>query len=288
MARLPGNSPLLSSDGRTLSCLKDLNRLPVSEKERIYGTLIPERLFSAFQISLETFCTPSGERLVTFTAPEGLGLLRLELRHRSDDRDTVFSLDIADTQFHQMELAFCIICDPSAPRYDVDVDRAGRDNCFATLGRNLPEEERAMAAGLFPNQTRTGLRLFGEFFPLLERFVDSLGMEMIVAEPLTYDNAIRYEKYGFDYLTGRRLMQAINEGFRPGGELYRRLDGSTPFRMPGMERTVRGRSWAIHDGILDEPWDEIRIYKSIGRHAGINTFPEKENEEAHQFLPRIA
>ena len=149
-----------------------------------------------------------------------------------------------------------------------------------SLGRNLPEEHRALAAGLFPNQTRRGIRMFGEFFPLLERFVDGLGMEMIVAEPLTYDNAIRYEKYGFDYLTGRRLMQEIDREFAPGGIVHARLDGSTPFRMPGMERTVRGRSWAIHDGIMDEPWDEVRIYKMIGQQSGVDTFPEREREEA--------
>ena len=74
-------------------------------------------------------------------------------------------------------------------------------------------------------------------------------------------------------------MREIDEGFRPGGELFRRLDGSTPFRMPGMERTVRGRSWAIHDGILDEPWDGVRIYKTIGASAGINSFPNREQEE---------
>jgi hypothetical protein len=120
------------------------------------------------------------------------------------------------------------------------------------------------------------LRLFGEFFSLLERFTDSLGMEMIVAEPLTYDNAIRYERYGFDYLTGRRLMLEIDREFHPGGSLYHRLDNSSPFRISGLERTVRGRSWAIHDGIMDEPWDGVQIYKIIGVHAGLNTFPDRQ------------
>jgi len=99
---------------------------------------------------------------------------------------------------------------------------------------------------------------------------------MIIAEPLTYDNAVRYEKYGFDYLTGRLLMLYIDEGFRQGGDLYRRLDGSTPFRMPGMEKTALGRSWAIHDGIMDEKWDGVRIYKMVGEFAGVNTFPEQK------------
>jgi hypothetical protein len=279
MAKLAGNTQLCAADRKLLFSLLDVNSLGTAEKERIYGSLIPPRLFEMLGISRETFCGTDGERKISFIAPPGLGLVRIEAKLRQMDRDTVFFLDLADTRYRQMELSFCIISDPAAPRFDVDLDPSGRDNCFATMGRNIPEEVRAMAAGLFPNQTRRGLRMFGEFFSLLERFVDSLGMEMIVAEPLTYDNAIRYEKYGFDYLTGRRLMLEIDEGFKPGGILHRRLDGSSPFRMPGMERTVRGRSWAVHDGILDEPWDEVRIYKMVGRCSEINTFPEREREE---------
>ncbi len=279
MAKLTGNAELHSEAGKPLCSLADINVLEVGEKERIYGGLIPPRLLEMFAISPESFRGTDGERKVIFIAPPGLGLLRIEVRLHQEDRDTVFFLDLADTPYRQMELSFCIISDPAAPRFDVDRDLSGRDNCFATMGRNVPEELRAMAAGLFPNQTRRGLRMFGEFFPRLERFVDALGMEMIVADPLTYDNAIRYERYGFDYLTGRRLMQEIDEGFRPGGGLYRRLDGSTPFRVPGMELTVRGRSWAIHDGILDQPWDGVQIYKMVGASAGINTFPDREREE---------
>ena len=279
MARLPGNSQLTSADGVPLFRLVDINALPAAERDRIYGGLIPPRLFEMFSISPRTLCGPDGGRKVTVIAPEGISFMRMEVRLHPDDRDTVFFLDIAETHYRQMDLAFCIINDPRAPRFDVDVDSAGLNNYFATHGRNIPEEQKAMAAGLFPNQTRRGMRMFAEFFPQFERFVDSLGMEMIVGEPLTYDNAIRYEKYGFDYLTGRRLMGEIDAGFQPGGKLWLRLDGSTPFRQRGQERTVRGRSWAIHDGIMDDPWDEVRIYKMVGEHAGIDTFPGRMNEE---------
>lgn len=278
MAKLPGNSPLLDAGGRPLGSLSTINRLTVAEKEAIYARLLPQRLLQLLGIGRDTLCNAAGERLISIIAPAGLALLRIEVRARTNDSDTVFFLELSDTQFHQMELAFCIICDPKAPRFDVDIDEQGTINWFASHGRNIPEEVRAMQAGLFPNQTRNGLRLFSDFFPLLERFVDSLGMEMIVAEPLTYDNAIRYEKYGFDYLRGLRLMREIDREFQPGGRYFRRLDGSTPFRLPGMGRTVRGRSWAIHDGIMDEPWDEIQIYKMIGVNAGINTFPGREEE----------
>lgn len=284
MPRLPENSPLRSARGCELSALTHINALEPSEKESIYRGLLPPRLLRILGIPAEG----DGSRRVRIIAPEGMSLARIEVRANPEDRRTVFFLDIAETHYHQMELSFCIINDPFAPCFAVDLDEKGKDNLFTTLGRNIPEEIRAMQAGLFPNQTSRGLRMFAEFFEKFERFVDSLGMDSILAEPLTYDNAIRYEKYGFDYLSGRRMMLEINREFRPGGMLFNKLDGSSPFRMPGMDKTVHGRSWAIHDGILDEPWDDlsvdtilnepwedIRIYKMIGMHAGVNTFPER-------------
>ena len=275
MARLPGNSQLLASDGRPLRSLRDINLLAEAERERCYDLLLPDRLFLLCGIDRGTWCGADGRRLVSCIAPAGLGLVRIEVRRDLEDPDPVFFLDLSDTQFHQMELAFCSIADPDAPRYDVDRKPTGERNYFASMGRNIPEELRAMAAGLYPNQTRQGLRLFGEFFQRFEHFVDRLGIDMIVAEPLTYDNAIRYEGYGFDYLRGKRLMLEIDAEFRPGGRLARRLDGSSPFRLPELAGTVRGRSWAIHDGILDEPWDEVEIYKMVGVDAKINTYPDR-------------
>jgi hypothetical protein len=282
MAKLPGNRQLEDSNGRQLFTLRDINTLEQREKELLYSRILPPRLLERFTISPESFKGVDGCSKVRFVAPEGLGFLRIEVRLATGARDCVFFLEIADTHYNQMELAFCIINDPFSPRYDVDVDPTGRDNSFATLGRNIPEEIRAMEAGLFPNQTHRGMRMFPEFLGLFERFVDSLGMEIIIAEPLSYDNAIRYEKYGFDYITGKRLMQEINQGFRKGNIYHRRLDGSTPFRRPGSEQSVLGRSWAIHDGILDRPWDGIRIYLQVGRNAGVDTFPERERNSVLQ------
>ena len=278
MARLPDNSQLLDAAGFPLRSLLEINRLKQTEKERLYSCLLPQRLREVLGLSDSLLCNSAGEHTVNLIAPLGLPLMRLEARVKPDDKDVVFFLELSDTQFHQLELSFCIICDPIAPRFDVDVDEHGAINWFASHGRNIPEELRAMRAGLFPNQTRRGMHMFADFFPLLERFADAFGVAMIVAEPLSYDNAIRYEKYGFDYLRGKRLMLNIDREFQPGGRYFLKMDGSSPFRMPGMERTVRGRSWAIQDGILDEPWDEVEIYKMIGVDAGINTFPGREQE----------
>jgi len=270
---------MLDAAGRPLSSLQAINRLDEAEKELIYSRLLPQRLRDVLDLAENGLCNSAGERLVTIIAPKGLSLVRIEARSKPIDGVTVFFLELSDTQFHQMELSFCIIRDPSSTSYAVDVDETGKNNWFASQGRNIPEELRAMRAGLFPNQTHHGLQLFADFFPLLERFTDALGIHMIVAEPLSYDNAIRYEKYGFDYLRGRLLMLEIDREFQPGGRYFSRLDGSTPFRMPGMERTVSGRSWAIHDGIMDKPWDEVQIYRIVGVHAGINTFPGREEEK---------
>lgn len=271
MGRL-GTAHLLDPDGLPLFSLREINNLPVAHKEVIYGALVPAPLFQNYGIDPLTFRGQDGLRKVTFICPQGLGLLRVEVRLHPTDRDCVFFVEIADTPYRQLELSFCLINDPDAPRYNIDVDDKGRDNYFGTLRRNIPEEIKAMEAGLSPNQVRKGLSLFSDFFHQFERFVDSLGIDTIVAEPLSYNNAVRYERYGFDYLTGKKLMVWINHEFQPGGELFRKLDGSTPFRQPGMEKTIRGRSWAIHDGILNRPWDDVKIYKTLGVDAGIDTF----------------
>ena len=271
----PSVPHLLDCDGLPLFSLRDINRLPSAEKQAIYQQLLPQPLFSLCGIDPQTLRGGDGEPKVNFICPEGLGLLRIEVRLHPEDRDCVFFVELADTPFGQIELSFCIVNDPAAPRFDIDRDAAGRDNYFGTLRRNLPEELKAMRAGLSPNQVRRGLHLFSPFFSQLQTFVVSLGCGMIAAEPLSYNNAIRYERYGFDYTTGKQLMLWIDREFRPGGILHRRLDGSNPFRQPGMEKTVRGRSWAIHDGILERPWDGVKIYKVPGVDSGIDTFPDR-------------
>ena len=96
---------------------------------------------------------------------------------------------------------------------------------------------------------------------------------------LSYVSAWIFEKRGFAYSKGHQLMDTIHGEFQPGGKLHKALDGSTPFRQPEQWKTVRGRAWAIHDGILeviDRKWDDLKMIKQVGRHAGANTFPDAE------------
>jgi hypothetical protein len=112
--------------------------------------------------------------------------------------------------------------------------------------------------------------LIGEF----ERFVERLNHTMFFLEPLAYHTAVLFERYGCGYSQGRRKMDWIHQAFQRDGELFARLDGSTPFRKPGAEQTVRGRSWAIHDGILGEPFTDVHMFKHIGKSADVCTFPD--------------
>jgi len=283
MPKLPRNSRLISAAGTPLASLSEINSLPDDEKTAIYGGLLPQRLRLMLGIDPHNLRKAIHGQLLRVIAPPRLPLVRIEA-HQRPNQPPVFFMELSDTPFQQIEFGFCIIRDPAAPCFHVDVDTVGRTNWFATKGRNIPEEIRAMRAGLYPNQTCHGLRMFGEVLPLVERLTDSLGMEMMVADLLTYCNAIRYEHYGFSYLNGMQLMLHINREFQPGGIFFNRLDGSSPFRMPGMERTVHGRSWAIYDGIMDEPWNNVKIYKMVGEHAGENTFPDRQRLEEAAYL----
>ena len=177
------------------------------------------------------------------------------------------------TRLNQIEVLLFIVNDPAGERFATDLDWQGRRTKFGTFRRNIPEEVRAMQAGLTPGQVRQGLRVSRSLVPLLESFVLRLSHDYYLMEPMAYHNAILFERQGFNYVQGLRKMQWINEAFQPGGQLHAALDGSTPFRQSDAWQTVRGRSWAIHDGILGEPWHGVRMYKQVGKHAGVDTFP---------------
>jgi hypothetical protein len=250
-----------------------INQTDPEVKERIYSLLIPDKIFDKFGIDRQTFANPHNERVIKIMAPKHAAFAIIEVREHPDDRDCIFFLELADTSFFKIEITFLIINDPHSPRFGTDIDDAGRRTKFGTSRRNIPEEIRAMNAGLAPGQVRKGLRLLKDFLPLLLQFLAGMGQDMLVAEPLTYHDAIIFEHHGFNYIRGKKKMVQINQEFQPGGRLFEKLDGSTPFRMPGMEKSVRGRSWAIHDGILGEPWKDVEMYRSVERAADVCTFP---------------
>ncbi len=136
-----------------------------------------------------------------------------------------------------------------------------------------------MNAGLAPGQTRAGLRASSEVFSHLESFLTLLAHHAYFLEPLSYASAWVFERRGFAYVRGHKLMDEIHEEFQPEGRLNRELNESTSFRAQDHWNSVRGRAWAIHDGILDAMdarWDGLRMIKQVGRNAGADTFPGGE------------
>ena len=270
----PDSTRFVAPDGSPLTSLATINQLPEEIRDQIYYTLLIDEMFERFAIDRATLCNSRGEKVVVVDAPSNIGLVEIRIWRQLSDRDPVTYIQLADTVNNQMLVLLYMTNDPDAPRFDVDRDWGGEPTKFGTLSRNVEAEIKAMQAGLAPGQVRRGLRISRRLLPTFEQFVMRLGHEMYMLEPLAYHTAIIFEGFGCNYSRGRQRMEEIHQGFQPpDGELYLRLDGSTPFRQPGMEKMVRGRSWAIHDGILGEPFTDYHMYKNIGNNAGLNTFP---------------
>jgi hypothetical protein len=249
-----------------------INQLPEPEKIGIYRRFIPPALLERFNIPTDLL-DREGRSLATFRCEPGSTDVVVALRHEVAAQDPLLYAHLTDTITGQVHVLLYIVNDPVSPRFDVDRMPDGAPTEFGTFRRNIAAEIAAMEAGLAPGQVRRGLRMLRDSIQAFEDFVTSLGHEVYFIEPLAYHNAVVFERYGFAYVEGRRLMQRIQDGFQPGAVLQLRLDGTSPFRRAGAERSIRGRSWAVHDGILGEPFTGLTMYKRVGEHAGVDTFP---------------
>ncbi|MGA2112357.1 MAG: hypothetical protein ABSG98_09460 [Anaerolineales bacterium] len=254
------------------SSLAGINQLSAAERDRLYATFIPLVLWDRFHINPATFSDEGGSRLLTVTAEMAGSVVEVDLRHSVGAQDPLLYAQLTDTLNGQIHVMLYVVNDPTSPRFETDRTPEGSRTQFGTLGRNLPAEEAALAAGLAPGQVRRGLRILSHSILAFEAFVSLLGRDLFFAEPLSYHNAVVFERYGFAYQQGRRWMESIDTRFRKDGDLLRRLDGSNAFRQPQASQTILGRSWAIHDGILGEPFSGVHMYKVLGKQAGVNTF----------------
>jgi hypothetical protein len=252
-----------------------INELPDEEKIAIYRRFIPPALLDRFGIPPDLI-DGEGRNLAGFRCAPGSTDVVVELRHEHGVEDPLLYVHLSDTITGQIHVLLYVVNDPESPRFDVDRMPDGTRTEFGTFRRNLAAEIAALQAGLAPGQVRRGLRMLHNSISAFEEFVVSLGHEVYFIEPLAYHNAVVFERYGFAYVEGRRLMTRVHQGFQKGSELDVRLDGSSPFRMPGAGATIRGRSWAVHDGILAEAYRGVTMYKRVGEHAGVDTFPGGE------------
>lgn len=251
------------------STIGGINKLPEQEKRAIYGRYIPKELIEKFNLPDPV----KNHELLQFRFASGASDVEMMLFHQAGFPDPILYAHLTDTMNGQIHVLLYILNDPAAPRFNVDKMPDGSPTKFGILQRNLEAEQAAMQAGLSPGQVRKGLRLLQSATAAFEEFVISLGHDMYFIEPLYYHNAVIFERYGFAYQMGKRQMESIQAGFQEGGELRLRLDNSTPFRSPHAANSIRLRSWAIHDGILGQPFTNITMYKRVGKSANIDTAP---------------
>lgn len=253
--------------------IRAINDLPRDQKLAIYRSLIPDWVYEKLGIN-HIDNTIDGTEVVDIRCPANSSVMELSIYGTSESTERLIYVHLGDTFTSQLIVLLVVINDPQSPRYDVDVDEHGQPTQLGVDSRNIAEERRAMQAGLGPGQVRRGMRVFRTVIPDFECFVARMGHDLFFIEPLFYHNAITFERYGFSYSRGIQKMKWIHREFNPGGQLHARLDGSTPFRSPDAWRTISGRSWALHDGILGEPFTGVQMYKRVGIDAGICTFPD--------------
>lgn len=252
--------------------ISSVNALPRKERRAVYTRLIPAELLERFNLS-PSLITPAGDDLLSLTSSADRTNTEMALYHQPGFPDPVLYGHITDTITGHIHILLYILNDPASPRFDVDRMPDGAPTQFGIHRRNLEAETAAMQFGLAPGQVRRGLRLLGSAIPAFEEFVASLGHELYFAEPLYYHNAVIFERYGFAYQQGRRLMQRLHEGFSASGDLRAMLDGSTPFRQPEAANSIRLRSWALHDRLLGQPFSDVTMYKRLGAAANVDTCP---------------
>jgi hypothetical protein len=254
--------------------IRAINALGHDAKQRFYRTLVPPELLGRMGIN-PILWRGGGYTVELFAEPDG-NKVNIAINNPDDPRDAYFVLELEDNSTNGIDLNLILLNDPAAEKFGIEFDAEGKRTQWGTLTRNLVEEERAMRAGLAPAQVRAGTGFSTQVLNQLDVFLAFCGRQAISLEPLTYVSAWLFEKRGFAYVRGHKLMEDIHREFQPGGKLNTALDGSTPFRHPDAWQTVRGRAWAIQDGILEtigERWRDLRMIKVVGKNAGVETFP---------------
>ncbi|MCX6032899.1 MAG: hypothetical protein NT169_26885 [Chloroflexi bacterium] len=274
---LAGHDLVASDEGfeeraRPIS-LHEVSEWAESWQRMLFRVLLPIPILVQFGIHPIKLTDRQGRRVAHLIVGKEDSGIRVEVYPSAEATDTLMEIELRDTPFNQIEVVWVAVQDPRSPRFDIDVMPDGDVTLRGTAQRNLAAETAALAAGLAPGQIRKGIGQFGHLMDHLETFMLALNRSEYVAQPLFYHTAILFERVGFSYIQGQARMEQVAAGFAPGGDLRARLDGSSPFRRPELADTISGRAWAIHDGILDEGWDRVKMVKRLGMHVGVDTCP---------------
>jgi hypothetical protein len=271
--QLPETSTSTMQSARPVSLHEVITTWDIERQHQLFRVLLPIDRLVQYGIDPITL-TDAQERPITRVLIDATQAgIRLELYHCGDAVDAMMEFELRDTLFNQIEVVWLAIQDPLAPRFNVDVMPNGETTLRGATRRNLEAEADALAYGLAPGQIRPGLHEFAGEVERMETFMLILGQRDYVAQPLYYHTAVLFERAGFSYLQGQTRMERIHAGFSANGDLRGRLGGPSPFRQQSLADSVRGRAWAIHDGILDEQWDRVRMVKRLGVNAKVDTCP---------------
>jgi hypothetical protein len=254
-----------------ISSIASVNNLPHLKKREIFLRLIPLEVLEKFKLN-SNLIDNQGRDLISITGEVSSQSLEVSVFHEYEFEDPLIYCHLTDTLNIQIHVLLYIMNDPTSPRFDIDRMPDGTRTIFGTEMRNLEAEQAAMEFGLLPGQIRKGLTMLGEAVEAFEGFIKSLGHNIYFVEPLYYHNAITFERYGFNYQSGRRRMEQIHSDFSSDKFNSSILD-SSPFRKPDAKNSLFSRSWAIHDGILGEPYTYVTMYKMMGKKFNINTAP---------------
>jgi len=248
-----------------------INNLSHQEKRDIFIHLIPDEVFDRFNLRPDLYDN-QGHDLIEIRGKQNAQSLEVSIYHEYGFKDPLIYSHLTDTLNSRIHVLLYIMNDPESPRFDTDRMPDGTKTIFGTEIRNLEAEQAAMEYGLLPGQIRKGLNLLGKAVDSFDGFVQYLGHNIYFVEPLYYHNAITFERYGFNYQSGRKRMEQIHLDFSVEKKYTPQLNNS-PFRKPEAEKSMFYRSWAIHDGILGEPFTYVTMYKMIGKKFDINTAP---------------
>ncbi len=247
-----------------------VNALPATWRRRIYRLTLPNALLAMHGIDPITLAGMDGQLAVLFDDQAGRQVATITVSVPECD-DPLLSLGLADDPQGRLHLTHLVSYRPDAPRYNIDRTENGVP--LEPGVRNQTAETAALAAGLAPGQVRAPTDVHPAVLAQVEMLAAALGHPLFLARPRFYHEAVFLERQGFSYTWGEDWMRQLDQRFR-AGELAARLDGSTPFRQPAAAESIRGRSWAVYDGILEEPWPDLWMYKLVGRSAEVDTFPD--------------
>ena len=131
-------------ESRSISAV---NRLPLEEKEAIYRRFIPTELIDRFQLTPD-FVDARGNKLLNLRCRSGSTDVVVDLRHEVGAQDPLLYAHLTDTMNGQIHVLLYILNDPNSPRFNVDCMPDGTPTEFGSFRRNIPEEIRALEAGL--------------------------------------------------------------------------------------------------------------------------------------------